>query len=70
MNWDEIAAKWMQFKGSAKQKWAKLTDDDLDYVAGTRDRLIGRLQEKYGMTKDEAERQAEDWFRTHQNPAA
>jgi len=49
MNWDEIGAKWMQFKGSAKQKWGKLTDDDLDYVAGTRDRLIGRLQEKYGM---------------------
>jgi uncharacterized protein YjbJ (UPF0337 family) len=44
MNWDEIGVKWMQFKGSAKQKWGKLTDDDLDYVAGTRDRLIGRLQ--------------------------
>jgi len=60
----------MQFKGSAKQKWGKLTDDDLDCVAGTRDRLIGRLQEKYGITKDEAERQAEEWFKTHQNPAA
>jgi uncharacterized protein YjbJ (UPF0337 family) len=70
MNWDEIGAKWMQFKGSAKQKWGKLTDDDLDYVAGTRDRLIGRLQEKYGITKDEADRQAEEWFKTHQNPAA
>jgi uncharacterized protein YjbJ (UPF0337 family) len=68
MNWDEIGTKWMQFKGSAKQKWGKLTDDDLDYVAGTRDRLIGRLQEKYGMTKDEAERQAEEWFKTHQKP--
>ena len=70
MNWDEIAAKWKQFKGSAKQTWGKFTDDDLDYVAGTRDRLIGRLQEKYGMTKTEAERQAEEWFKTHQNPAA
>jgi uncharacterized protein YjbJ (UPF0337 family) len=70
MNWDDVSAKWMQFKGSAKQKWGKFTDDDLDYVAGTRDRLIGRLQEKYGMTKDEAERQAEEWFKTHQNPAA
>jgi uncharacterized protein YjbJ (UPF0337 family) len=68
MTWDEIGTKWMQFKGSAKQKWGKLTDDDLDYVAGTRDRLIGRLQEKYGMTKDEAERQAEEWFKTHQKP--
>jgi uncharacterized protein YjbJ (UPF0337 family) len=70
MNWDEIGARWMHFKGSAKQKWGKLTDGDLDYVAGTRDRLIGRLQEKYGMTQEEAERQAEEWFRTHQNPAA
>jgi uncharacterized protein YjbJ (UPF0337 family) len=70
MNWDGVSAKWMQLKGSAKQKWGKFTDDDLDYVAGTRDRLIGRLQEKYAITKDEAERQAEEWFKTHQNPAA
>jgi uncharacterized protein YjbJ (UPF0337 family) len=70
MNWDDVSAKWMQLKGSAKQKWGKFTDDDLDYVAGTRDRLIGRLQEKYGITRDEAERQAEEWFKTHQNPAA
>ena len=70
MNWDELGAKWMQFKGSAKQMWGRFTDDDLDYVAGTRDRLIGRLQEKYGITRDEAERQAEEWFKTQQNPAA
>jgi uncharacterized protein YjbJ (UPF0337 family) len=70
MNWDEIGGKWMQLKGSVKQKWAKFTDDDLDYVGGTRDRLIGRLQEKYGMTRAEAEGQVEEWFRTHQNPAA
>jgi len=70
MNWDEIGAKWMQFKGSAKQKWGKLTDDDLDCVAGTHQRLIGRLQEKYGNTKDEAERQAEEWFKAYQTPAA
>jgi uncharacterized protein YjbJ (UPF0337 family) len=70
MNWNEIEAKWMQFKGSAKQQWGKLTDDDLDYIAGTKDRLVGRLQEKYGLKKDEAERQAEQWFRTQKNPAA
>jgi len=70
MNWDEIAGKWKQFKGSAKQRWGKLTDDDLDYVAGTRDKLIGRLQEKYGMIKDDAERQADEWVKTHKNPAA
>ena len=72
MNWDEITGKWMQLKGSVKQRWGKLTDDDLDYVNGTRDRLIGRLQEKYGIMKDEAERQVDDWYKTHirKNPAA
>jgi len=72
MNWDEITGKWMQLKGSVKQRWGKLTDDDLDYVNGTRDRLIGRLQEKYGMMKEEAERQADDWYKSNsrKNPAA
>jgi uncharacterized protein YjbJ (UPF0337 family) len=70
MDWDQMRAKWMLFKGSAKQKWGKFTDDDLDYVDGTRDRLVGRLEEKYGMSRAEAERQADEWFKTHQNPAA
>ena len=70
MDWDQIGAKWMTLKGSAKQKWSKLTDDDLEYIAGTRDRLIGRLQQKYGMTREAAELQAEEWFRTQKNPAA
>jgi uncharacterized protein YjbJ (UPF0337 family) len=70
MNWDHISGKWDLFKGSAKQQWGKFTNDDLDYIAGTRDRLIGRLQEKYGVSKEEAERQADRWFATHKNPAA
>jgi uncharacterized protein YjbJ (UPF0337 family) len=70
MSWNQFGAKWQQIKGSVKQEWWKLTDDDLDYIAGTRDRLVGRLQEKYGVTKEEAERQAERWFSTHRNPAA
>jgi uncharacterized protein YjbJ (UPF0337 family) len=70
MNWEDIRAKWMQFKGSMKQHWAELTDDDLDYISGTRDRLIGTLQVKYGITREEAERRAEEWFRTQRNPAA
>jgi uncharacterized protein YjbJ (UPF0337 family) len=70
MNWDDLAHKWEQFKGGVKQEWGKFTDDDLDFIAGTRDRLIDRLQDKYGMTEAEAERQAEEWFRTRRNPAA
>ena len=70
MKWDDIKTQWMQLKGSAKQRWGKFTDDDLDYVDGTRDRLVSRLQQKYGMTETEAERQADEGFKTHQNPAA
>jgi uncharacterized protein YjbJ (UPF0337 family) len=70
MNWDQIGPKWQQIKGSVKQQWGDLTDDDLDYIDGTRDRLVGRLQEKYGIAKEEAERQADRWFATQKNPAA
>ncbi|HKY33789.1 MAG TPA: CsbD family protein [Candidatus Polarisedimenticolia bacterium] len=57
MNWDTIKGNWKQFAGLAKQKWGKLTDDELMQVAGHRDAFIGKLQEKYGLSKDEAERQ-------------
>ena len=61
MNWDRIQGNWKQFKGNAKEQWGKLTDDDLDVVAGKRDQLVGRIQERYGVAKDEAERQVKDW---------
>ena len=61
MNWDRAAGEWKQLKGKVKQKWGKLTDDDLIYVAGHRDQLIGRLQERYGIARDEAEKQVKDW---------
>ena len=70
MDWDQIGTKWKQLKGSVKQEWGKLTDDDLDYIDGTRDRLIGRLQEKYGISRDAAERRAEEWLRTQRTPLA
>ena len=54
MNWDQIEGKWKQMKGVAKQKWAKLTDDDLELIAGNREQFAGRLQERYGIAKDEA----------------
>jgi uncharacterized protein YjbJ (UPF0337 family) len=61
MNWDQVEGKWKQMKGSVKQKWGRLTDDDLDVIAGKRDQLIGKIQERYGMTKDEARREVESW---------
>jgi uncharacterized protein YjbJ (UPF0337 family) len=66
MNQDQIEGNWMQFKGKVKEQWGKLTDDDLDIIAGKRDQLLGRLQERHGLAKDEAEKQI-DTFRRH-NP--
>ncbi|OZB17640.1 MAG: general stress protein CsbD [Rhodobacterales bacterium 34-62-10] len=61
MNWDTVEGKWKQFTGRAKENWGKLTDDDLDQAAGKRDQLIGKIQEKYGIAKDEAEKQVDEW---------
>jgi uncharacterized protein YjbJ (UPF0337 family) len=61
MNWDRIAGNWKQFQGKARQQWGKLTDDDLDVAAGKRDELIGRVQARYGIARDEAERQVAAW---------
>ena len=61
MNWDQIAGKWKQFKGSAKQQWGDLTDDDLTVAEGGRDKLVGRVQERYGVAKEEAEHQVDRW---------
>jgi uncharacterized protein YjbJ (UPF0337 family) len=57
MNWDRIEGNWKQFKGKAKEQWGKLTDDQLDVIAGKRDQLVGKVQESYGVGKDEAEKQ-------------
>ena len=61
MNWDRIEGNWKQFKGKAKERWGRLTDDELDVIAGRRDQLLGRLQEQYGLGKDEAEAQVRDF---------
>jgi uncharacterized protein YjbJ (UPF0337 family) len=63
MNWDIIQGKWKQVQGSVKEKWGDLTDDDLTQIDGNKDRLAGKLQEKYGWTKNEAERHIDDHFR-------
>lgn len=61
MNWDRIQGNWKQITGKAKEQWGKLTDDDLDVIAGKRDKLAGKLQERYGIAKDEAEKQLNSW---------
>ena len=61
MNWDQLEGKWKQMKGSIRQQWGKLTDDDLEVIAGKRDRLIGMVQERYGYAKEEAQRRADEW---------
>ena len=63
MNWDRIEGNWKQFKGSAKKEWGKLTDDQLDVTAGLRDKLVGRVQEAYGITKEESEEQVSIWLK-------
>lgn len=62
MNNDQIAGMWKQMKGDAKVAWGKLTDDDLDIAEGHKDRLTGKLQERYGRTKEEAQREVDDFF--------
>src|SRR5258706_11424095 len=57
MNWDRIEGNWKQFRGKAKQQWGKLTDDQLDIIAGKREQLAGTIQEEYGISKDETEKQ-------------
>jgi uncharacterized protein YjbJ (UPF0337 family) len=61
MNADILRGKWNQIKGKAKRKWGKLTDDDLDKVEGSRDELVGAVQERYGKSKEEAEKEVDEW---------
>jgi len=65
MNWDQVQGQWKQMKGKVKAKWGKLTDDDLNMIEGHRDQLVGRIQERYGIAKEEAERQVQDWHDFH-----
>lgn len=61
MNWDRIEGNWKQFKGKVKQQWGKLTDDQIEVIAGRRNELAGKIQESYGISKDEAEKQLAAW---------
>ena len=59
MNWNQIDGNWKQLKGQVKEMWGKFTDDDLDVIGGKRDKLLGKLQEKYGIAQNEAEAQVQ-----------
>ncbi|MBV9574170.1 MAG: CsbD family protein [Acidobacteriales bacterium] len=61
MNWDRVEGQWKQMKGSVKSRWGKLTDDDLNVISGKKDQLVGRIQERYGIAKDEADKQVNEW---------
>jgi len=68
MNWDQIGGKWSQLKGEVRQKWGKLTDDDLEVMAGSKDKFVGRLQERYGIAKEQAQMQVDEWAKSVRVP--
>ena len=63
MSHDQPESNWQQFKTKVSQEWHKLTDDDLDHIDGNREHLLGKIQERHGLSKDEAENQLTDWHR-------
>lgn len=65
MNWDQIEGNWKEFKGKAQAQWGKLTDDEIDRVDGRRTELAGLIQQKYGKTREEAEREVNQWMSKH-----
>lgn len=64
MNADEIKGKWKQVSGSVKEKWGKLTDDDMEVIDGKHDQLVGKIQERYGVARDAAQKQVDEWTST------
>jgi uncharacterized protein YjbJ (UPF0337 family) len=62
MDWNRVEGNWKEVKGKVKEKWAKLTDDDLTAINGQRDQLEGRLQKRYGYAKDQAKKDVDTWF--------
>jgi uncharacterized protein YjbJ (UPF0337 family) len=59
--WDRVAGNWKQLKGEVRSRWGELTDDEVEEAAGERDKLVGKIQERYGITKDEANKQIDEW---------
>lgn len=59
--WNQIAGAWKQVRGEVRKQWGKLTDDDLEQIKGQRDLMIGKIQQRYGIAREEAERQIDEW---------
>ena len=66
MNTEQMSGKWKQMKGAAQQKWGKLTDNDLQVINGQREMLVGKLQERYGLMKEEAQKKADEFFKAYE----
>ena len=64
MNWDQVAGKWKQIKGKVREKWGQITDDDLKVMSGSREQFVGILQERYGIAKEEAEKQVDEFVQS------
>lgn len=62
MDWNRVEGNWKKLKGNIQEQWGKLTDDDLDQIAGQREQLEGRIQERYGIEKDRVRKEVDDWY--------
>jgi len=62
MNWDQVEGKWKEFSGKVQTQWGKLTADDLTAINGRREELEGKIQQRYGLAKDQARKEIDDWF--------
>ena len=70
MNWEQMEGKWKQMHGAVKKQWGKLTDDDLTFIAGSKEQFVGRLQERYAIAKEAAQEQADKWLQAQAEPKA
>ncbi|HUE00350.1 MAG TPA: CsbD family protein [Bryobacteraceae bacterium] len=65
MNWDQVEGQWKQLKGSIREKFGKLTDDDLQTIGGKKDQFVGKLQERYGISREQAQKDLDNWLQSH-----
>lgn len=61
MNWDQVKGKWTELQGQARQQWGELTNDDIAEARGDREELAGKIQQRYGKTREEARREVDEW---------